>query len=69
MADAKKDLLEKAVGNVSLLRRSGSFTDKNGDEVEYSKLIICVNGAEVDPDFDKNTKNLLSALVKFEKVV
>lgn len=68
MQDVQKELLEKAVGTVSLLRRSGSFIDKNGEKVEYSKLILNVNGADIDPEFDKNTKNVLSALLKFEKV-
>lgn len=68
MQDVQKELLEKAVGTVSLLRRSGSFIDNNGEKVEYSKLILNVNGADIDPEFDKNIKNVLSALLKFEKV-
>lgn len=67
MAQERKETIEKATNPVTLLRKSGSF-DKDGEKVEYCKLVLSINGAEVDLDLDKSAKNLLNAFVRFEKV-
>ena len=60
------DVLEKSTSPVALMRRSGSF-DKDGETVKYSKLFLLINGAEVDLDLDKSSKNLINAFVQFVK--
>ena len=61
-----KEVVEKATTSVTLMRRSGSF-EKDGQKVEYSKLYLVLNGAEVDLDLEKSSKNLINAFVQFVK--
>ena len=67
MAQERKETIEKATNTIALLRKSGSF-EKDGKDVEYSKLVLSINGAEVDLDLDKSAKNLVNAFVNFVKV-
>ena len=67
MAEERKVVVERVTAPVTLLRQSGSF-DKDGKEVKYQKFVLSINGAEVDLDLDKSSKNLLNAFVRFEKV-
>lgn len=62
-----KEVVEKSTSTVALMRKTGAF-DKEGKKVEYSKLYLVINGAEVDLDLDKSAKNLINAFVQFTKV-
>lgn len=68
MANKKTDrVLEKCTAEVQLLRATGSFTNDDGEVIEYTKYFVNVDGADLDITFDKNVKSLLDRFVPFEE--
>ena len=55
--------------DVTLVRSDYSFEDDNGKTVSGSKFILRVNGADVDLDFDKSSRNLLLKFIPYKPLV
>ena len=68
MAEERKELVEECTGEVKLLRRSGSFENNKGETVDYKKLVLSIDGVEVEFDIEKSSKNLINGFVKFVEV-
>lgn len=60
-------LVEKCMADVELIRVSGSF-EKDGEEIEYVKYTVSVDGAELEISFDKSVKNLIDRFIPFVAV-
>lgn len=67
MAEERKDIVEVCTSQVKLIRRSGSFENNKGEQVDYKKLLLVIDGVEVDLELDKTAKNLINGFVKFTK--
>lgn len=67
MAEERKDIVEVCTSQVKLIRRSGSFENNKGEQVDYKKLLLVIDGVEVEFDIDKTSKNLINGFVKFAK--
>ena len=69
MANKKTErVLEKCTAEVQLLRVTGTFTNDDGEVIEYTKYLVNVAGADLDIIFDKNVKSLLDTFVPFDEV-
>ena len=69
MANKKTErVLEKCTAEVQLLRVTGTFTNDDGEVIEYTKYLVNVAGADLDITFDKNVKSLLDTFVPFDEV-
>lgn len=60
--------VEKCVGELELQRVIGTFTNEAGEEIEYTKYVLNVDGADVDITFDKSVKSLINRFIPFEEV-
>lgn len=58
--------LMQADCDVTLVRSDYSFEDDNGKQVSGSKFILRINGADVDLDFDKSSRNLLLKFIPYK---
>lgn len=60
-----EEKIEKADCEIKLLRRSGSFTNDDGEIIDYQKFMISVDGADMEVSFTKDVKALVNRFVPF----
>ena len=61
-------LVERAACPIEFIRRSGSFTNKDGELIEYTKYFVSIDGAEVSVDLEKDARSLVDHFVTFEEI-